>query len=30
MSEGELEVFKVAIMYKDYKEYTLRHNGVNK
>lgn len=30
MSVGELEVFKVAIMYKDYKEYILRHNGVNK
>lgn len=30
MSVGELEVFKVAIMYKDYKEYILRYNRVNK
>lgn len=28
MSVGELEVFKGCSMYKDYKEYILRHNGV--
>ena len=26
ISVGELEVFKVSIMHKDYKEYILRHN----
>ena len=30
MSVGEPEVLKVVIMYIDYKESILKHNGVNK
>lgn len=30
MSIGEPEVFKVVIMYKDYREFILKQNGVNK